>query len=221
MSPNQAPPSRYEGTPRRFLLPAGTTLTRVHSAVFSVTEFNPTLARHDVLGGRFDATPGDAYAFLYAAEDDATAVSETLLRDLPIDERGARLLPRAGLSKLRISWLRPTLDLELVSLRSGRDLAAVGQDTWLTIAPAAAYAMTRRWASAVRTWAPWASGLTWRSHREPEGFVYVFFGDRCPDGCFEEVTDGLPLPPSDRNLNAGAGQLYVEEILASYRVALM
>lgn len=221
MPPNQAPPSRYEGTPRRFLLPAGTTLTRVHSAAFGVTEFNPTLARRDVVGGRFDATPGDPYAFLYAAEDDATAVSETLLRDLPIDERGARLLPRAGLSTLRISWLRPTLDLDLVSLRSGRDLAAVGQDTWLTIASAAEYAMTRRWASAVRAWAPWAGGLTWRSHREPEGFVYVFFGDRCPDGCFEEVTDGLPVPPGDRNLDAGAGRLYIEGILASYRVALM
>ena len=221
MSPNQAPPSRYEGTPRRFLLPAGTTLTRVHSAAFSVTEFNPTLARRDFLGGRFDATSDDAYAFLYAAEDDSTAVSETLLRDLPIDERGARLLPRAGLSKLRISWLRTTLDLEVVGLRSGRDLAAVGQDMWLTIAPAAEYAMTRRWASAVRTWAPWAGGLTWRSHREPEGFVYVFFGDRCPDGCFEEVTDSLPVPPDDRDLKAGAGRLYIEGILASYRVALM
>lgn len=221
MSPNQAPPARYAGTPRRLLLPAGTTLTRVHSAAFRVTEFNPTLALCDGLGGRFDATPADPYAFLYAAADDATAVSETLLRDLPIDERGARLLPRAGLAKLRISWLRPTLNLELVSLRSGIDLAAVGQDPWLTIAPAAEYAMTRRWSSAVRTWAPWAAGLTWRSHREPEGFVYVFFGDRCPDGCFEEVTNGLPVPPDERNLNAGAGRLYIEGILASYRVALM
>lgn len=221
MSPNQAPPARYAGTPRRLLLPAGTTLTRVHSAAFSVTEFNPTLARRDGLGGRFDATPADPYAFLYAAADDATAVSETLLRDLPIDEGGARLLPRAALAQLRISWLRPTLDLELVSLRSGRDLAAVGQDPWLTLAPAAEFAMTRRWSSALRDWSPWAAGLTWRSHREPEGFVYVFFGDRCPDRCFAELTDGLPVPPDDRNLDAGTGRLYIEEMLASYRVALM
>jgi len=203
------------------LLPAGTTLTRVHSAAFRVTEFNPTLARCNGLGGRFDATLADPYALLYAAADDATAVSETLLRDLPIDERGARLLRRAGLAKLRISWLRPTLDLELVSLRSGRDLAAVGQDPWLTIAPAAEFAMTRRWSSALRAWAPWAAGLTWRSHREPEGFVYVFFDDHCPDGCFAELTDGRLVPSDDRNLDTGAGRLYVEGILASYRVALM
>lgn len=221
MSPNQEIPPRYESTPHRFLLPAGTTLTRIHSTAFGVTEFNSTVARSDLLGGRFDAMPGDEHAFLYAAEDDATAVSEVLLRDLPIDEYGARLLPRARLSNLRISWLSTTLDLELANLRSGRDLAAVGQDVWLTHAPAAEYAMTRRWSSAIRGWAPWASGLTWRSQREPQDFAHVFFADRCPDGCFEEVTEGLPTPTGDRNLSVGASRIYVEEILASYRVALM
>ena len=221
MSPNQPPPPRYGGTPSRFALPAGTTLTRVHSAAFGVTQFNPTLALDDLQGGRFDAAPGDEYAFLYAAEDDATAVSEALLRDLPADEYGARLLPRARLSELSISWLRATADLELVSLRSGQDLAAVGQDAWLTASPATEYTVTRRWASAIRGWAPWACGLTWRSYREPEGFAYVFFADRCPEGCFEEVTDGLPVPPGDQSVHAGAARLYVEGLLASYRVALM
>ena len=221
MSPNQPPPARYEGAPRLFPLPAGTRLTRIHSADFDVTGFNPTVARSDLLGGRFDSTPDDEYAFLYAAADDATAVSEALLRDLQIDDRGARLLPRARLSGLRISWLRTTLDLELVGLRSGRDLAAVGQDTSLTHSSAAEYAMTRRWASAIRAWGPWPRGMTWRSHREPEGFAYMFFSDRCPDGCFDEVTDRLPVPPGDQNLDAGAARLYVEEILTAYRVALI
>jgi len=221
LSPNQEPPAQYAGTPHQFLLPAGTTLTRIHSAVFGVTQFNPSIAQDDLRGGRFDATPNDEYAFLYAAEDDATAVSEVLLRDLPIDDYGARLLPYAGLSQLSISWLRTTLDLAIVGLRSGRDLAAIGQDTWLTASPAAEYAMTRRWASAIRGWAPWASGLTWRSHREPEGFAYVFFADRCPEDSFEEVTNGLPVPPGGQSLGAGAARLYVEGILASYRVALM
>lgn len=221
MPPNQEPPTRYDGTPHRFLLSAGTRLTRIHSAGFAVVEFNSTVARSDLQGGRFDATPGGEYAFLYAAEDDPTAVSEVLLRDLPLDERGARLLPHAALSGRRISWLQTTLDLELVSLRSGEDLAAVGQDTWLTTAPAAEYAMTRRWASAIRSWTPWAAGLTWRSHREPEGFAHVFFEDCCPPGCFAEVTDGLPAPAGDQDLSAGIGRLYVEELLARYRVALM
>lgn len=196
-------------------------LTRVHSTAFGVTQFNPTPALDDRQGGRFDATPEDEYAFLYAAENDATAVSEALLRDLPADEYGARLLPRARLSQVSISWLQVTVDLELVSLRSGQDLAAVGQDAWLTASPAAEYASTRRWASAMRAWAPWACGLTWRSYREPEGFAFMFFADRCPEGCFEEVTEGLPVPPGDQSLAVGAARLYVEGFLASYRVALM
>lgn len=221
MSPNQLPPPRYAGSPARFLLPAGTSLTRVHSTAFSVTQFNPRLALDDRQGGRFDGTPEDEYAFLYAASNDATAVSEALLRDLPVDEYGARLLPQVRLSQVSISWFRVTVDLELVSLRSGQDLAAVGQDAWLTASPAAEYASTRRWASAIRGWAPWACGLTWRSYREPEGFAYVFFADRCPEGCFEEVTDGLPVPSGNQSLHEGAARLYVEGILASYRVALM
>ena len=87
------PRSSYEGAPQLFPLPAGTRLTRIHSADFDVTGFNPTVARSDLRGGRFDSTPDDEYAFLYAAADDATAVSEALLRDLQIDDRGAALAP--------------------------------------------------------------------------------------------------------------------------------
>ena len=222
MSPNQAPPARYEGTPNRFVLRAATRLTRIHSSAFGATDFNPTVARSSLRGGRFDSTPYDPYAFLYASADDATAVCEVLLRDLPIDERGARALPRAGLSQLRISWLSPTRDLELVSLRAGPDLAASAQDAWLTLAPSAEYPMTRRWCSAIRQWAPWASGLTWRSRREPEGFAYVFFDDRCPQSCFEEMAgSALRVPRGHQSLDDPAALLYIEQILASYRVTLM
>ncbi len=207
--------------PHRLLSPAGTALTRIHSTAYGVKEFNSTVARSELQGGRFNATPGDEYAFLDAANDDATAVSEVLLRDLPPDEHGSRLLPRARLSKLQISWLQTTADLELVNLRSGRDLAALGQDTWLTFSPASDYKLTRRWSSAIRAWAQWASGLTWRSLREPEGFAFVFFEDRCSDRCFEEVRDGLPVPSGSQTIEVGAGRIYIERILAAYHVALM
>lgn len=203
-----------------YLLPAGSTLTRLHSERFEVTEFNPTVARRGRIGGRFDATPGDEYAFLYAASDDPTAVSEALLRGIPSDERGARLLPAARLRGLRIGWLRTTRELEFVSLRSGVDLAALGQDTWLTSARVSEYAMTRRWAAAIREWAASAHGLTWRSHRDPAGFAYILFADRCPVGSIEEAVDGMLLRPVDRNLDGGPGRAYVEELLAAYRVVV-
>ena len=64
-------------------------------------------------------------------------------------------------------------------------------------------------------------GLTWRSRREPEGFAYVLFADRCPVGCLEQAVDDPLLPPADRSLASGPGRLYVEGLLVSYRVALM
>ncbi len=221
MSPRQAPPPQYDGAPVSFLLAAGTRLTRIHSAEFAVTDFNPTMARHSLGGGRFDATPDESYGFLYAAEDDATAVSEVLLRDLPLDERGARLLPHARLRNLRIGWLTVNRDLQLVGLRAGRDLAAIGQDTWLTTGPASDYELTRAWAAAIRGWAPWCSGLTWRSHREPEGLAYVLFEDRLPSDCLADVSSGVPLTGEDQCLDDGIGRLYVERILETYRVALV
>lgn len=215
------PPPQYDGAPASFLLAAGTKLTRIHSAQFAVTDFNPTLARHPLRGGRFDAMPDNPYGFLYAASDDATAVSEALLRDLPLDERGARLLPRTRLRNLHIGWLTTDRDIRLVSLRTGRDLAAIGQDAWLTTCPASDYELTRAWAPAIRDWASWCGGLTWRSHREPEGFAYVLFEDRVPDDCLAELSTSVLLTDEGQRLNDGIGRLYVERILETYRVALI
>lgn len=188
---------------------------------FGVAEFNPTLAVNELQGGRFDATSEDPYPFLCAAGDDPTAISEALLRDLPIDASGSRLLPRAQIQRLQISWLRVEEELRLVSLRSGQDLASVGQDSWLTTSPASDYDSTRRWCAAIRAWAPWACGITWRSLREPEGFAFLFFGDRCPTDCFRERLVDLPLPANDRSLDSGAAHHYLNAILTEYRVALM
>ena len=186
-----------------------------------MTDFNPTLTRHPLQGGRFDATPGDPYGFLYAADDDATALSEVLPGDLPLNERAARLLPFARLRNLRIGWLTTNRDTRLVDLRSGRDLAAIGQDTWLTTGPASDYELTRAWASAILEWAAWCSGLTWRSHREPEGFAYILLEDRMPDDCLAEVSTGMPLTGEDQRLDDGIVRLHVERILQTYRVALI
>ena len=218
MPPNQLPPPRYDGQPRRFRLPRGTTLTRLHEGAYGVAEFNPNIARRPNEGGRFDSTPGDEHSFLYLASDEATALSEALLRDIPSDEYGTRSLLASRLDGMRIGRCATTRDLDLVSLRSGQDLGAIGQDTWLTASPTADYAMTRRWSAAIREWAPWAQGLTWRSRREPEGFAYVFFGDRCPPGSLEAAESlSLDGPASE----ASNERVRIERLLARYRVRLV
>lgn len=198
----------------------GDQLVRIHRAHHDATAFNPTVATHPLDGGRFDSTPSDPYAYLYAADDADTAVSEKLLRDLPAASQGARILPEAAIKDQRIAEIEATRDLELVRLRSGADLGAIGQDTWLTSAPSSEYSLTRPWASAIRNWAPWAHGMTWRSHREPNGFAYIFFEDRCPPGCFTEVAGSLQLPLNDRVLDSGTARLHLEMTLTSYNVVL-
>ena len=218
--PNTPVPGDYDGTPAPWTLPADTPLSRIHSVAWEVSAFNPTLADPHWGGGRFDATASDQYGYIYAGSNDSVAVSETLLRDLPIDEHGSQLLPRKALSNRRIGWLKPQEALELVSLRSGVDLAAVSQDTWLTQAPSLEYGFTRRWGHAIRAWAPWATGFVWYSRREPAGLSFVFFDDRCPADVFEEVTTGTPIPRTDSRLDAGEGHVYVRELLQRYRVTL-
>ncbi len=217
---NEPPPADFDGTPSSCFLPAGTVLSRVHSARFDVSIFNPTLADAHWGGGRFDATEEDRYAYLYAAGDDATAITEALLRDLPIDDQGARLLPHIATQDRRISWLRARTNLQLVTLRSGEDLAAVAQDTRLVHAPANDYGKTRRWAHAIRSWAPWAQGFTWYSRLEPRGVAYILFGDRCSPDRLEAITVATPIPHDDNYLDRGAGALYLAEILERYRVTL-
>lgn len=214
------PPNDFDGDPIRVQLPAGSVLTRVHSAAFKPDAFNPNPSDTHWGGGRFDGTSVDEFPYLYAASTDPAAVAEVLLRDLPSDESGARLLPAKATVGRRISWIELTTDLTMVSLRGGVDLAAVGQDTWLVHAEARDYGKTRRWASAIRTWAPDAAGLVWRSKREPDADVFVLFGDTCPPASIATKTHGVTLPATDNFLDAGKGRDYLLTILEKYRVTM-
>lgn len=218
--PNRPPPSGYTGSPKRISLPTGSRLTRIHDARFPALSFNPTLADAHWGGGRFDATGEDPYGYLYAGGDDLCAVAESLLRDLPLDASGSQLLPRRSLTGRKISWLAPTRGLALVSLRSGRDLAAVGQDSWLTKCESREYGFTRRWAHQLRGWAPWAQGLVWRSRREEESLAYVFFEDRCPAGSFVEIHEPTFPAPDGNRLDREPGLSYVRKLLAEYNVTV-
>lgn len=216
---NRPPPAAYDGTPKRRVLEAGVRLTRIHDRRFAATSFNSTVTDRHWGGGRFDATGDDPYGFLYAAGDDLGAVAEALLRDLPLSVTGSRLLPRKALHGRRISWIAATRDLELVGLVSGRDLAAVGQDSWLTKCDSKDYGFTRRWGHKIREWAPWAQGFVWRSRREDASLAYVFFEDRCA-GSLEEVRDSVFTPPDGNRLDREPAASYVRHWLAEYNVTV-
>ncbi|WP_228979621.1 RES family NAD+ phosphorylase [Streptomyces sp. DH12] len=210
--PHAPPPAAPPGTPVKATLPAGTPLFRVHRAEWAATAFNPVPADRLWGGGRFDATPDDPYRFLYAGATAAAAVCESFLRSVPHTGPGPRVVPRAAVRGRRLAFLRLAVDVDVVSLMSGRDLAAVAQDSWLVQAEAHEYAFTRAWGHWIRRHTdPWARGFVWPSKREPADRVAVLFGDRCPPGVVEETgTPAVDLAGRD-------GEEWLNGLLAPYQ----
>lgn len=213
-----APPERYTGTPHLLTLPAGTVLSRVHRVAYGSCDFNP-VASHVVFGGgRFDPTVLDPYGFLYAGESDATAVAEALLRDIDPDDRGYRFLHKKYWTGKQISRIRLRAEVQLVTLRTGQDLGAVGAGTWLVDCEADDYPQSRAWAHWLRTLSPEWAGLTWLSKREPGTASFILFADRCPEGLLAPA--GGPLGTTPCNFDDPEGFSWLREHLTPYRVSI-
>ncbi|GAA3199207.1 RES family NAD+ phosphorylase [Actinocorallia longicatena] len=183
--PSYEPPAKYVPTPELVTLSRGTRLWRVHGTGHGAGSFNPGPADDNFGGNRFDGTRSAPYPFLYAGFNPATALAETLLRDLPFDEKGIRRILRGQVADRRATSLRVRRDLVLVSLLTEEALNALAQDHWLIDAPQSDYHRTRRWAAWIRKHAPGAHGMVWPSLRRRGDKAVVLFGDRC------EPTDSL------------------------------
>lgn len=212
--PAALPPADYDGEPRRYLMPAFTRLYRVHRRERPGEQFWPVPADAHFGGGRFDSTAEEPYPFLYAAFSERAALAETLLRSLPFDSRGERVLPRRTVQRRCISGLLTTVDLPLIALTSSPELAAVCQDAWLVQSEARDYPQTRRWARWLRDRAPWAMGLIWTSRQDVTEKVVILFGDRCPLGGVR--------PDGDRpvDLDDEIGAHWLNKQLAELRVSI-
>lgn len=218
--PLMRPPAHYDGIPKRHTLRRGTCLWRVHKRVHSARAFNPVPSNALFGGARFDATEADRYPYWYAALDETTAVAETMLRDLHPDESGTRALTRGHVAERQISGLTLTRDLDLLSLITGEDLAAVAQDAWLVIASGHEYAQTRGWAHWLRGQAPWAHGFIWSSLRDRGGLAIILFGDRCAATFGTDYQRYLlhEVPELAVDLDDKAGAEWLNGLLQPYRV---
>jgi RES domain len=216
--PRQAPPTNYSGTIPLTGLPGGTILSRVHDAAYPLTSFNPVASDPLFGGGRFDATPADPYTYLYAADLDDGAVAEALLRDIDANDRGARFLAKKYWRGRALSRVVLNQDVTLVELRSGKQLGAIGQDTWLTTCDSDDYPQTRAWAHWLRREARTAQGIAWKSKREPTAVALVLFGDQCPTDLLSEAAG--PLAPDPCTFDSTAGFEWLRVTLAEYRVSI-
>ena len=185
--PSYDPDLSKPATPKTTCLRSNAIIWRVHSSSYAAHAFNPTIRvppppSGPVPGGRFDATPVDSYAYLYAGSDTIAASAESVFRDRPPTPQ-PYIVPAIKLKGLILSKLMVAQDLELAKLH-GNGLSAIGQDAWLTACGASEYPTTRQWAAAVRHWNSTVCGLAWHPRNDNSRLAYVFFDDRCPPGAF-------------------------------------
>jgi hypothetical protein len=188
-------------------LPASTLLWRIHHSDAAPDAFPPVVAG---LGGRFDtSTPGVTQ--LYLGDSPHAAIAETILRDAPLVDTGARQLPFSGVSGRSISRLVTECDLVLVSLH-GPDAAVIGQGAWLTKSAPDDYPLTRAWADALCAAAPDAAGLVWRCRFDEDRLAYAVYADRVASGSFA-VSATVPI-------DSGGGLVAVRKILLGHNAVI-
>lgn len=216
--PNATPPLEFKAAPTRYVLPADTTLFRLHDRTRHAAEFKPALVgTNGSPGGRFDGTSADPFPSYYAGLHVTTALAEVLLRNLGYSGKAQqRLIRRTQIAGRRLSAVRTARELTLVSLLTAPDLAAVAQDSWLVDTEGKdAYAQTRVWAAWIRAQADWADGLIWPSKRDTGNPALVLFGDRCDPGGLDGDEPELQI-----DLDTPIGEAWLSRMLASYRAVV-
>lgn len=212
--PPALPPAALSGSPRRHVLPAGTSLWRVHRSGASPTEFDSSRATGGPGGGRFDSVGPHGYPYLNGSFEQSTALTERFVRHLDFSATGDRYLLRKSLRHQSVSVVTTTADLNLLRLVTGPDLASVHQDDWLLTARGPDYDLTRRWALWLRDQVPWAQGFVWQSSVDQPNQTMVLFGDRCEPEVLRAV------PGMSERLGDSRREGWLQHLLSPFGVKL-
>ncbi|WP_372698792.1 RES family NAD+ phosphorylase [Arthrobacter sp. JSM 101049] len=167
--------------PRSEILPAGSGLSRVHSAMFGAADYNPgpTPAAVET---RFAFFGTPTVPVLYAAQNDDAAIAETLLHDVPLS--GGRL-DEALVRRRVLSKVASSRDLHLLVLH-GDGFRRLGTDPEeITRTSPRHYGETVRWAAAAH--AAGFDGMVWMSRLHDSARSYVFFGTSASRDDFQTV----------------------------------
>ena len=213
------PPAQPPGELVEELIAAGTLLYRVYTDGYRVTQFNPT-PRGKIGGARFDCTDDEIFGALYVGSGEECAVAETLLRD--VSGPAPHGIHEDKLEDRRLGCLVPLRTLRLVSLRGAGLYGVAPARQWLTTCVPKYYEATRSWGSALRKWAPWADGFSWRARHENDQLASVFFEDRCT----EDQLEARPHPflgalgPEGDRIDRGVGLQHLKGILDRYQAEI-
>lgn len=197
-----APPQPGTIDPLITVWPAGKRLERCHPSSYGATEFNrrvgtPGRFRPIRVGKRVVPT-------LYAADEAAGAISETVFHDVPTDVRNKRVrMSRFEVALL--STIASKRDLRLVRLHGhGFHRLSVSRAK-LIESEADCYQQLAPWGQALHDCPADADGLLWRSRHYDDSYACLLFGDRVGRRELEVLAPSLPLA-------LGRGLELVEEL---------
>lgn len=200
------PPSRFATEPQSYVWDVGRPIVRCHWTINGPREF---------LAGergraRFSAfRPARAHAdvpVLYGATDRDGALSETVLRNVPVT--GAKSIARSAFNERSLSFIAPTRELRLADLHSIglRRIGLLRQQ--LIETDERFYPTTALWARALHAAPQHFDGLVWVSRQNDASEATMLFGDRVdPQNDLRFVPDR-----SSVQLHFGEGRRIVDEI---------
>jgi len=168
----------------------GTKIWRCHETKLRANEFNPGLG-----AGRFhplvDSRTAAPIPTIYAADEVAGALSESVFRNVPVRGSNKRTR-RSALNSVCLSALVLRKHIVLADL-TGLGLHRIGvRRSQLIESASSSYAATAQWAEAIHRDTT-LDGLMWVSRQNDRALAILLFGDRVATSDLDILVEALPL----------------------------
>lgn len=191
---------------------SGQTMYRVHDAIYSVDQFNPSTKGNARFSPILDPK-GNVIPTLYASTTPRGALMESIFRDVPY-RTGFKHIDAKRLEGKVCSTLQFQTDFQFLEL-SKVALRGLGIPPRQLIDTAKAhYPATRGWAEQVYAVHPHIQGLLWSSRQDDRALAVVLFGSRV------KATDLLDAKLSRTLIKSGMPEDFVLELATDLKVLL-
>jgi hypothetical protein len=201
--------------PLVYTWPAGTSIHRCHDYRWGPADFFANLPGTARFSPFTPAAASAALPVLYGADDPDGALSETVLRNVPLRGRRRRI-DRSSCDQRMLAELSVKRPLQIADLR-GPGLGRLGLARARFVDSGSyAYPATALWARAIHAHPLDFDGLMWVSRQSDVSAAVMLFGDRVAAKDIELAAGSKPRP-----LAFGPGRDVLEDLCARAGIAII